>query len=108
MILRALLKWSGPQLALVVAGAFAAERPLILHPKCEQLPTALLGPFVQLRDGGVLAVDTSEVHVSHDAGRTWKARPLFTDAGKFSTRPERTVLRARSGVVVIAFANACT
>ena len=85
--------------------AAAPERPIILHPKCEPLPFDFLGPFVKLGDGSVLAMDDAQVHMSHDDGKTWTARPLFKDAAKVTAREERAVLRTRSGVVVIAFSN---
>lgn len=90
---------------LAVVGAFAAERQIILHPKCEALPFDLLGPFVKLGDGSVLAMDDAKVHVSRDDGKTWTARPLFKDTTTFTARFERAVLRTRGGVVVIAFTN---
>ena len=106
MKLRLRLIWPWILLAALAAGAGAAERQILLHPKCERLPAELLGPFVKLGDGSVLAVDTAQVHVSRDDGRSWEARPLFKDAAKFSANFERAVLRTHSGVVVIAFTNA--
>lgn len=86
--------------------AGAPERAIILHPGCEPLPFDLLGPFVGLGDGGVLAMGDTEVHLSHDDGRTWTARPIFPDATRFSANAERAALRTKSGVVVCAFSNA--
>lgn len=83
-----------------------AERPIILHPKCEPLPFDLLGPFVKLGDGSVLAMDDAGVHVSRDNGKTWTARPLFKDTAKFTAAFERAALRTKTGVVVYAFSNA--
>lgn len=95
-------------LAFSAFNLFAADapRPIILHPKCEPLPTNLLGPFVKLGDGGVLAVDTTRVHVSRDDGKTWTARPLFKDEARFAATFERTLLRTRGGVLIYVFTNA--
>lgn len=93
-------------LVLVAANLRAEERPIQLHPKCELLPTRLLGPFVTLGDGSILAVDTAHVHVSSTGTQDWEARPLFNVAAGFAANFERAVLRTSDGVVVIAFTNA--
>jgi len=99
-------------LALLCAAAAPAwkevqfgEKTLLLHPKCEPLPAAHLGPFAKRSDGAVLAADDSRVLVSKDGGKTWEPRPLFSDARKFECRGERTLLRTRDGVMVLAFLN---
>ena len=93
-------------LLLVVGAAAGTDRYRGgMHVKCTRLPTDLMGPFVRLGDGSVLAADASEVHVSRDDGKTWESRPLFKDPTKFECRRERAVLRTRDGVVLIAFMN---
>lgn len=81
------------------------ERRILLHPQCETLPTDLLGPFVKLGDGSVLAVDDAQVHVSRDDGKTWKSWPLFQNPAKFKATFERAALRTQRGVLVYAFTN---
>ncbi len=80
-------------------------KPILLDPRCEQLPTDLLGPFVKLGDGSILAVCDTQVQVSKDTGKTWTARPLFREPGKFQCRTERALLRTRDGTLILAFLN---
>ena len=81
------------------------NKKLLLHPKCEPLPSALMGPFVTLGDGGILAVDDQRVQISRDAGNTWSARPLFAEPDKFQCRGERVAFRTRDGTLLVAFLN---
>ncbi|MDY0169634.1 MAG: exo-alpha-sialidase [Thermoguttaceae bacterium] len=76
-----------------------------LHPKGQRLTGNLQGPFANLPDGSVLAVDSREALVSGDDGQTWKAYPLFADPEKFLARPERALLRTREGTLIMAFLN---
>jgi hypothetical protein len=80
-------------------------KTILLHPKCEPLPTSLLGPFVKLGDGSVLAVDADRVMISGDEGKTWEERPLFDRPDKYQCRAERAVLRTREGTLIVAFMN---
>jgi hypothetical protein len=81
------------------------EKTLLVDPRCRPLESPLMGPFVKLDDGRILAVDDRQAHVSDDGGRTWTARPLFAAADQFSCRGERTLLRTRDGTLVLAFLN---
>lgn len=81
------------------------EKTLLLHPKCEQLPFSHLGPFLTRNDGAVLAADDRCVWISKDEGRTWQSRPLFAEPTKYQCRGERTLLRTREGVLLLAFLN---
>ncbi len=80
-------------------------KTLCLHPSCEPLPAAWLGPFAKRGDGAVLAVDDARVLVSRDDGRSWTPRPLFADPAKFQCRGERALLRTRDGTLLLAFLN---
>jgi len=80
-------------------------KPILLDPRCERLPTDLLGPFVKLGDGSILAVCDAQVKMSKDGGTTWTARPLFREPGKFQCRDERALLRTRDGTLILAFLN---
>jgi hypothetical protein len=91
--------------AALCTSLLAAEKKILLHEKAQPLPSKLLGPFVKLGSGQVLAVGDREVYVSADEGRTWTRRPLFKDGKQFACRPERCVLRTREGTVLIAFMN---
>ncbi len=81
------------------------EKTLLLHPKCRPAPDLPLGPFVKLGDGSVLAADRTGVLASSDEGRSWQARRLFADPKKYECRPERAMLRARDGTILLAFLN---
>jgi hypothetical protein len=98
----------------VLAAAVAAFPPAArsadagptLHPKCTPLPTDLMGPFVRLGDGRILAIDGSASRVSADEGKTWSApRPLFTAGQNVQVSDERALLRTRGGVIILAFLN---
>ncbi len=81
------------------------DKMILLHPKCTPLDTTLLGPFVKLGDGTILAADDSQVQLSADGGKTWSSRPLFADPDKFQCRTERALLRTRDGTLILAFMN---
>jgi hypothetical protein len=80
-------------------------KTILLHPKCQPLGTSLMGPFVKLGDGSVLAVDADRVLASKDDGKTWSDRPLFAQPEKYQCRPERALLRTRDGTLILAFMN---
>ena len=64
-----------------------------------------MGPFVRLADGGILTVDDTKSFISKDEGKTWTGYPIFSQPNKFSIRPERALIRTRSGAIILAFAN---
>lgn len=43
-----------------------------IHTKAKELPHKLLGPFVRLADGTIMAADAKCIQVSDDEGATWK------------------------------------
>lgn len=91
---------------VVSAGRGLAEEDHIrLHPKGQRLISKLQGPYANLPDGGVVAVDSREALISQDEGETWKSYPLFADAEKFLARPERALIRTREGTLVMGFLN---
>ena len=83
----------------------SGEKRILLDPKCQPLTASLLGPFVKLGSGDVLAVDDTRVMISRDEGKTWSPRPLFADPTKFACCSERTLLRTRNGTLILAFMN---
>lgn len=95
----------GLLVSLGVAAAAAAVEPLWLEPRLQPLPTKLLGPFVTLGEGRLLAIDKLATHLSEDGGRTWVERPLFTDDRPIEVSNERALLRTRSGAIIAAFMN---
>jgi sialidase-1 len=83
-----------------------AAGELWLDDRCKTLPSDLLGPFVRLDDGSVLAIDSAATFVSGDGGQTWSGpRPLFDDGQKITVSNERALLRTRDGAVIAAFMN---
>ncbi len=90
--------------AAIGLGATPADR-LQLHPKATPLPSDVLGPFVRLADGSVLAASPQDALFSKDEGRTWTKTRLFADPKKYTARGEAALLRTREGTIVMAFLN---
>ena len=87
-------------------GQLSAAGELRLDDRCQPLASDLLGPFVKLDDGSILAIDSEATFVSSDGGKTWsEPRPLFNDGQKITVSNERAMLRTRDGVVIAAFMN---
>ena len=84
--------------ALTSRGAWIPDR-------VQDMPGMKLGPFVRLGDGSILTIDGTNCYVSKDQGKTWSEHPLFAEPDKYEIRPERALLRTRSGVIILAFAN---
>ena len=76
-----------------------------IHEKAEHLPHKLLGPFVTLADGGVMAADDKCVRISADGGKTWKEQKIFPDGAEFTVSNERVLLRTKKGTLLLAFMN---
>ncbi len=91
-------------LASVTAVGAAEKGPLWLHPDTVALPTDILGPFVRLDDGRILAADKTGVHASSDEGKTWESWPLETGM-EFGVSNERALLYTRDGVLILACMN---
>lgn len=87
------------------AQCLAQDDFIQLHPKGQRLTSNLQGPFANLPNGRVLAVDSREAMVSGDDDKTWQVYPLFAEREKFLARPERALLRTREGTLVMAFLN---
>lgn len=71
----------------------------------EELEGMKLGPFVRLADSSILTVDSTKSLVSKDEGKTWEEYPIFDEPDHFAIRPERALIRTRSGGIILAFAN---
>ncbi len=76
-----------------------------LEPRVDDMPHLPMGPFVRLEDGGILTVDGVNALISQDAGKTWREQPIFKDTQSYRIRPERQLIRTRSGVIILAFMN---
>ena len=98
--------------ALVGAEAAEAKRagkknpaaPAQLIGKAGPLGFDLMGPFANLPDGRVLAIEGNTARTSADEGRTWSApAPLFSSDSKLEVRPERALVVTRQGTAILVF-----
>jgi len=112
--MRAIVSWTMVVLLSVSASVFAAEAKtgktpssgIWLHERVSEIKGLPLGPFVRLKDGGILTVERPSVAmVSRDDGKTWESRPIFADPERYVLRPERALLCTPSGAVILAFEN---
>jgi lysophospholipase L1-like esterase len=86
------------------AGSCAPD-DVALDPRVTSIPGLPHGPFVRLSDGGIMGVDENNAIVTHDDGKTWVKHPIFKPGAAFKVRPERALLRTRSGAIILIFAN---
>ena len=63
------------------------------------------GPFVSLKNGRILTVDSTGCLTSADGGKTWARSAIFPEHAHFMIRPERALIRTRKGTLILAFAN---
>lgn len=76
-----------------------------IHRASRELTGLRMGPFVNMPDGALLTVDTTNCYLSRDEGRTWTAFPIFKDTSKFLIRMERALIRTRQETLILAFMN---
>jgi len=76
-----------------------------IHDKVDEIPGLKTGPFVRLGDGSIMTIERNMSLISKDEGKTWDKYPIFKDTAKFDIRIERVMLRTKSGVIILAFAN---
>ena len=71
------------------------------------MPALPAGPFVRLRDGGILGVAgaPAQACVSSDEGATWTASPLFPADAATECSCTGALLCSTAGTVVLAFAD---
>ena len=90
----AVLTWA--LLSTVSTVAAADPNESWIHPKCFQLPSDKLGPFVRLADGAVLAIDQNQVIVSREEGAP--IGRIFRNMAVINTHPalqlDRTAINA--------------
>jgi len=85
------------------AKAFAdPNAPIWLEPRVKALPFRPKGPFLTLKDGGILCIQETQALISRDGGATWKGHKIFGDH-KLEARPEQALIRARDGSIVLVF-----
>ncbi len=86
-------------------GANISSKGYWLHENVQEIPGLPSGPFVKLGDGSILTIERNVSCISKDRGKTWTNYPIFKDTSRFDIRVERVLLRTRSGVIILAFAN---
>ena len=83
---------------------FVKKQP-VLHPKADRLDALMMGPYIRLDDGAILAVDKNDACRSETNGKTWSRHPIFAAPATFSIRPERALLQTQKGTVLLVFLN---
>ncbi len=76
-----------------------------IHPKANNIKGLKLGPFIHLKDGSILTVDSTDSYISNNQGKTWTKYPLFNGSNNFLIREERALIRTKSGTIILAFVN---
>ena len=64
-----------------------------------------MGPFIKIDKDVILTVDSTNSYISRDNGISWIAYPIFSQPEKFLIRTERALIKTKSGVIILAFAN---
>lgn len=64
-----------------------------------------MGPFIKIDKDVILTVDSTNSYISKDNGNSWIAYPIFSNPEKFLIRTERALIKTKSGVIILAFAN---
>lgn len=81
---------------------------ILVDDRAKALSVPFVGPFIHLRDGGILTVTGDDVQISKDQGATWSAKrqPAAVDGKVFKRNKGATaLLRTRDGTLLWAFAN---
>lgn len=78
---------------------------ITIHPVVKEMPDLKLGPFVRLADGGILTAEEQSAWITHDDGKTWSEHRIFPTGAPFRIKPERVVMRLRSGVILLVMNN---
>lgn len=88
-----------------IALSSAAQDGVWTHPKSKPLPTEMMGPFVRMASGAIIAVEGNTVCSSTDEGATWDTWPLTHDEATFKVSNERALLVTREGTLILACMN---
>lgn len=90
---------------LAPAGDVNQVSRITIHPVVEEMPDLKLGPFIRLSDGGILTAEEQSAWVTYDDGRTWREHRIFPEGAPFRIKPERVLMRLRSGVLLLVMNN---
>ncbi|MCK5922295.1 MAG: exo-alpha-sialidase, partial [Methylococcales bacterium] len=91
---------------LVMLSDFARSADLQFDKRATPMPTQMLGPFVNIGNGQILAIDSASTFVSSDGGKTWSdPRPVFSADKKIKISNERAMFRTKDGTIIAAFMN---
>jgi sialidase-1 len=64
----------------------------------------MMGPFANLPDGRVLAIEGNTARTSADEGKTWsEPEPLLPSGSELEVRPERALSVTRQGTAILVF-----
>ncbi|MCP4641877.1 MAG: exo-alpha-sialidase [bacterium] len=76
-----------------------------VHPLCIPLDCAKNGPFVQLDDGALMAIDKNVLTTSTDGGKTWSPASDIIDPGMDLNHVGHVgqFMRTRDGAIVVVF-----
>lgn len=69
------------------------------------LKNVKMGPFIKIDKDVILTVDSTNSYISKDNGNSWISYPIFPNPEKFLIRTERALIKTKSGVIILAFAN---
>jgi sialidase-1 len=106
LVTAALLGLAPKALGQSPASGKTSSTGIWLDGRVDDVPALPMGPFTRVGERSTLTVDTAQsALISSDEGQTWKSRPIFADSAKYAIRPERAILRTRSGAVILAFMN---
>lgn len=87
------------------AGSVNQVSRITMHPLVEEIPDLKLGPFVRLSDGGILTAEEKSAWITHDDGQKWQEHRIFAEDDPFRIKPERVLMRLKSGVVLLVMNN---
>ena len=78
-----------------------------VDPRCTvlDLPEGIIGPFVELDDGGLLTVKDGAVRRSHDDGKSWSAPEPIHDGQGPGVPSSGLLLRTQRGVIVLVYVD---
>jgi hypothetical protein len=86
------------------SGKFTANG-IWIPDRAEDMPGLKMGPFVRLKNGGILTVDDGSSYISCDEAMTWTEYPVFAEPDRYQISSIRALVCTRSGTVVLAFIN---
>ncbi len=94
--------------ALCSAAAPPASDDTWLEPRCARLPFAKLGPFVHVAAGSILCLQGNAACTSADLGATWTDPKPIYDGPPPGVPGNSVAVRARSGAIVLVYADRST